>query len=253
MGGSIITDKRSGNPVVRTRLVRRLAREVVRNLHSPLILLFGAGSFGHPLAHQYRLSGRPLSADAFTGMAKTISAVRRLGGALADIFLEEGVRVVPLQTSSFTRQEKGKLVVINYSLIEDILSYGGIPMFGGDVIIADRRRTAIVSADALASELARHFRSRKILFATDVSGVYERFPARAHERPLSVILRKDLRVMTASETIKNSALDVTGAMMGKLHSLLPLRNCTVTIFSGLVPNALTKVLRGEKLGTSIAL
>ncbi len=253
LGGSVITDKRSGKPVIKTRIIQRLAREIASNLHSPLVLLYGAGSFGHPLAHQYRLSGRPLSADALVGVAKTISAVHKLGGMLAEIFLEEGVPIVPLQTSSFVRQEKGKLVITNYPLIEDILSHGGIPMFGGDVVIADHCRTAIASADALAVELIRHFHSRKLLFATDVNGVYERFPPRAHERPLQVILRKELQAMTSSQTVKNTALDVTGAMAGKLKSLLPLRNCTITICNGSLPNTLARVLRGEKIGTRITL
>jgi len=259
-GGSIITDKRSGKPVVRTRLIKRLAREIahvrsnkVAKQHPPLILLYGAGSFGHPLAHKYRLLGRTLSIETLVGMAKTTSTVCKLGIALTDIFLEEGVSVVPLQTSSFVQEQKGKLVITNYPLIEDILSHGGIPMFGGDVIIADRRRTAIVSADTLASELVQHFRSQKLLFATDVNGVYKRFPAQNHEKPLSVISRKELQVMTTSHVVKKIALDVTGAMAGKLRALLPLRNCTVTIFNGLFPNTLTKVLRDEMLGTRIVL
>ena len=253
LGGSIITDKRGEKPVVQTHQVKRLAREIVRNSRSPLILLYGAGSFGHPLAHKHRLSGRALSTDALTGMGETISFVRKLGGVLADIFLGEGVPVVPLQTSSFVREEKGRLITTNYFLIEDILSHGGVPMFGGDVLIADHRRTVIVSADALASELVRHFHSRKLLFATDVDGVNKKFPARAGEQPLSMISRNELRMMVASNTSKESARDVTGAMVGKLRSLLPLRNCAVTIFSGLLPNVLASVLRDEPQGTRITL
>ena len=126
-------------------------------------------------------------------------------------------------------------------------------MFGGAVLIADHRRTVIVSADALASELVRHFHSRKLLFATDVDGVYKKFPARAGEQPLSMISRNELRMMVASNTSKESARDVTGAMVGKLRSLLPLRNCAVTIFSGLLPNVLASVLRDEPQGTRITL
>ncbi len=256
LGGSVSTDKRSGKPILKTRHLRRLAREVARarEPHSPLILLCGAGSFGHPLAHRYRLSGRELSVDALSGAGKTISAVRKLGTALADIFLDEGVPVVPLQTSSFVRQEKGKLIVTNYSLIEDILAHGGVPLFGGDVIVDDHHRTVIASADALASELVKHFHSRRLLFATDVNGVYEKFPAQAHEQPLSIITRKELQAIVASsQPLKGNAHDVTGTMMGKLRSLLPLRNCTITIFNGLLPNTLAKVLRGEKEGTSVVL
>lgn len=248
----MITAKRSGKPIVRTRRVRQIAREIA-GASRHLILLYGGGSFGHPLAHQYKLSGKVLSKSSIVGIAKTISAMRTLGNALADIFLAEGVPVVPLQTSSFVREQKGRLIITNHALIEDILSHGGVPMFGGDVVIADRRRTVIASADRLAAELARHFRSHNILFATDVDGVYKKFPARANELPLSVILRKELKVMAAKKIAGKNSLDVTGAMGGKLRALLSLRNCTVTIFNGLCRGVLCKVLRGEAQGTRIVL
>ena len=103
-------------------------------------------------------------------MGETISFVRKLGGVLADIFLGEGVPVVPLQTSSFVREEKGRLIITNYFLIEDILSHGGVPMFGGDVLIADHRRTVIVS---LTHSLQNSFDIFTVVnsFATDVDGV----------------------------------------------------------------------------------
>lgn len=260
LGGSIITDKWAGKPVVRTRHVKRFAREIfhacfdrARGSRIPLVLLYGGGSFGHPLAHKYKVSERALSINSIVGAAKTISAMRKLGTVLTDIFLEERVPVVPLQTSSFVQQRNGKLIFTNYSMIEDILSHGGVPLLGGDVIIADHRRTVIASADRLASELAQHFHSRKLLFATDVNGVYKKFPARAHELPLSIIRRKELRVMVASQTLRNGALDVTGAMTGKLRSLLTLRNCTIIIFNGLLQNVLAGVLRGKMHGTRIKL
>jgi len=253
LGGSIVTEKDATKPVIRTRQVKRLAQEIFhaygsdkRESHSPLVLLYGAGSFGHPLAHEYQLSGRALSHDTIVGMTKTTHSMRKLGGALTDIFLKEGVPVVPLQTSAFVREQHGKLIVTNYSLIEDILAHGGIPLLGGDVIIADHHHTAIVSADRLASELARHFHSRKLLFATDVSGVYKKFPAQAHEHPIPIMGREELSNMVASQSTKDSKRDVTGAMGGKLRALLSLRNCAVIIFNGLERDALTHVLRGDK-------
>ena len=253
LGGSIVTDKRGGKPVVNTRRVKRLAREVASAKRSPLILLYGGGSFGHPLAHKYQLSGRALSRDSLVGAGKTISAMRELGGALTDVFLDVGVPVVPLQTSSFVQERKGRIIITNYSIIEDILLHGGVPLLGGDVILADHRRTAIASADRLASELVRHFHSRRLLFATDVNGVYKRFPPRAKESPLDIIRRGELRDAAKAQTSERTALDVTGAMAGKLRSLLSLRNCEVNIFSGLIPGVLRNVLRGEMHGTRVVL
>ncbi len=251
LGGSVITDKRSGNPVVKTTHVRQLAR-VIAKTRVPLILLYGGGSFGHPLAHQYKLSDRVLSPAAIMGVAKTVTAMRALGGTLTEIFLSEGVPVVPLQTSSLVYQRGGKLVITNYSLIEEILAYGGVPLLGGDVMLTDQHRTAIVSADQLATELARHFHSHKILFATDVDGVYEKFPPRGDEQPLSEISRAELRTMRVSRATQKGA-DVTGAMGGKLQSLLPLRQTEVIIFNGLKRGTLAEVLRGKKRGTRISL
>ena len=44
--------------------------------------------------------------------------------------------------------------------------------------------------------------------------VCKKFPARAGEQPLSMISRNELRMMVASNTSKESARDVTGAMVG---------------------------------------
>lgn len=261
LGGSVVTDKEGREAVVRVRLVKRLAREVAevcfpragRGRPPHLVILYGGGSFGHPLAHKYRLSGRKLSKETFAGAGRTISAMRKLGTRLADMFLDAGVPTVPLQTSSFVEQRREKIVIKDYSFIETILECGGVPLLGGDVVIADRRQTAIASADTLASALAKHFHSRKLLFATDVGGVYKRYPPQVGEKPLPVIHRETLRGMTLSRSSSSRAHDVTGAMAGKLRALLSLRNCEVIVFSGLIPGVLASVLRGESHGTRIRL
>ncbi|OGG71844.1 hypothetical protein A3E65_02815 [Candidatus Kaiserbacteria bacterium RIFCSPHIGHO2_12_FULL_56_13] len=89
LGGSIITEKKSGKPVARVREIKRLAREIAKaHRGRPLILLYGGGSFGHPLARQYRLSGRALSRGAFFGLGKTSAAMRVLGEVLAGALMD---------------------------------------------------------------------------------------------------------------------------------------------------------------------
>jgi len=260
LGGSVITAKQSGKPMLRTRFVRRLAEEIAEwysaapfKKRTRLVLLYGAGSFGHPLAHRYRLQDKDLDAEDLIGVGRTIAAMRELGTRLADIFLDAGIPIIPLQTSSFVQKKKDHVVCKDYSLIEDILRAGGVPFFGGDVVIADGRRTAIASADTLAAALAAHFRARRILFATDVGGVYRRFPPRRGERAFPVVHRKELQGMLKKRASDDSPLDVTGAMMGKLRALLPLRNCTVVIFDATKAGSLAEVLRNRKRGTIVAL
>ncbi len=259
LGGSIITAKESGRPVLETRRIKHLAKEVAKwyfvaraQRSTRLILLYGGGSFGHPLAHRYKLQNKVLSERNMVGAGRTILAMRELGNRLADIFLDAGIPVVPLQTSSFVREKQGHVLFEDYSIIETILARGGVPLLGGDVVIADDRQTAIASGDELATALAGHFHARKLLFVTNVNGVYKEFPPRRGERPLPIIRRKELRRLLAPRAAE-SAHDVTGAMMGKLHALLPLRHCEVKIFSALAPGSLAGALSGGSRGTSILL
>src|SRR3990167_3872573 len=143
LGGSIITEKKSGKPVARVREIKRLAGQ------SPL-------------------SGGALSREAFFGLGKTSAAMRVLGGVLAGALMDEGTPIVPLQTSAFVKEEKGRLISTNLPLLKTILAKGGVPLLGGDGVIADGRRVEIASADRLATLFARHFNSREVFFATDV-------------------------------------------------------------------------------------
>ncbi len=255
LGGSIVTDKRRARAVIRIRVVKRiageLARLVSRQPNLRLIVLYGGGSFGHPLARRYRLAEKPLAAENFVGVGHTIAAMRELGTRLAGLFLAAGLPVVPLQTSSLVRRRRGKLVFADRSLVATILRHGGIPLLGGDVVIAEGRQTAIASADALAAALAMRFRRRRILFATDVDGVYPRFPPRRGERPLRLINRRLLRRLTAALKAGQIPRDVTGAMGGKLRAIAALESCSVEIFNGTVPGAITDVFRKKRRGTVI--
>ena len=104
LGGSVITNKRVGKPVVRVRHVKQLAREVsrvcldgARGSRPPLILLYGGGSFGHPLAHRYQLSGKMLSIDSLNSTifnGGLFKALRPVGQSQATSTLGAG-RVNP--------------------------------------------------------------------------------------------------------------------------------------------------------------
>jgi isopentenyl phosphate kinase len=256
LGGSIITDKKAGKPALSARakeIVREVARVRPHMKRSRLIVLYGGGSFGHPLAHRYRLLDRPLSLHTLMGVGHTVSQMRELGTRLAMLFLEAGIPVLPLQTSSFTYVRRGHLHFSGLSILETVLENGGVPLFGGDVAFSDSTRTAIVSADALAVELARKFKNPRLFFATDTDGVYAVFPPRANERPLAVLDRAGVRKLLKTQKITATDTDVTGAMPGKLRALLSVRNTTTMIFNGNTRGSLGKILRGERLGTRIVL
>lgn len=236
--------------------VQEIAREIARarsKKKGHLVILYGGGSFGHPLAHRHRLKDRLLSVGALVGAGYTISSMRELGNHLATLFLDAGIPVVPLQTSSFVSMRRGRLH-FSHTMIETILKNGGVPLLGGDVVFSDKR-TAIASADTLAARLAQKFKKTRLFFATDVDGVYATFPPRIHERPVALLDldRVTLKKLLKRSRTKNEGTDVTGAMQGKLRALLDVHNVTTMIFNGNTRGVIADVLSGKRKGTQIRL
>lgn len=257
LGGSIITDKKSGRPLLRTRRIREIAHEIARVRSKKrdlrLILLHGAGSFAHPLAHRYRLLDRALSADALEGVGHTILATRELGNHLCGALLNAGIPAVPLQTSSFMRVRRGRLYFTNFSILETILNDGGIPLLGGDVVFSDKARTAIASADGIAVLLAKKLKKTRMYFASDTDGVYASFPPRKGEHSLATLDRAGIKSLLENQSLRAVRTDVTGAMLGKLLALLGARDTVATIFNGNTRGVLADVLLGKKRGTRVVL
>lgn len=253
LGGSVLSHKRSGRAVLRTRVVRAilddLARLRRRQPQLRCVLLHGAGSFGHPLAYRYGLVGGQLGRGRSTaGYVTTLQSIRQLANDLAAIGHRAGLPIVPLQASAITVRTPRRTSLLNLPLIRTLLAHDLIPLLGGDVLVDRRGRTSIVSADDLAVSLARAFNSKTLVFLTDVDGVivgHRRAPARR-------LGRRDLERLTARHRTVLAPHDVTGGMLGKLAQLLALRRRRVIVGSGLRPASLSGALSGRS-GTTISL
>ena len=257
LGGSILTLKKSGRPVIRKELVKRIAQEVSRSIrsfpHLRLVLLHGAGSFGHPLAQQYGLLDKGLTRQKVRGAGETILSMRILANRLSQIFLDAEVPVVPIQSGTLARKEGEGLVFHQLSVVEDILFSGGVPLVGGDVMFPGDRRVSVVSADRLAVFLSKHFVGSRLLFATDVGGVYETFPPTRGSHPIFSLSRADFENLLSTFSDQARAQDVTGGMEGKLRCLLDLSGRTTFVFNGKLPRIVSRALAGEHVGTRIYL
>ena len=256
LGGSIITDKKSGRPRMRLARVKQIAREIATARSKmpglKLIILYGGGSYGHPLAHRFRVHERPLSADAFMGIGYTVTAMRELGTRLAKVLLDAGIPVLPLQTSSLGRLRRDSFAFTDASLIKTAVSNGGIPLLGGDVVFSERNRSVIVSADIIAVAMASIFKNTRILFATDTDGVYPSFPPKKGVRPYAELYHAGIRrILKRLGTHDNLSTDVTGAMGGKLRALLNTPTAHAMIFNGNKNGIFGRVLLGKKEGTYV--
>ena len=237
IGGSIITEKASGKPKIKKSVVTQIVKElkIFTKLFpdAKIILLHGAGSFGHPLVYEYKLTEKPLVGRQLLGFTKTVLAMRNLANQMTEIFISNQLPILPLQTSALNMQ--------NIDHLKDFLDAGFIPMLGGDMGLTEVNKAVVISADRLAILFSKKFPNSKIIFATDVEGVFENFYAE-NKKLISNMSRKELEGIILKMEQQKSRYDVTGGMAGKLQELLNIKNKEVIIFNGMKAKNLTKAL-----------
>lgn len=251
LGGSVVTDKMNVRPKIRESAVKQIAVElkkfIKRYPKTKIILLHGAGSFGHPLVYRHKLLEHPLKGPRILGFAKTICSMRQMANSLTDIFRTAKLPVLPIQASAVLSEKNNKICLSNVPSLKQMLDAGFIPLLGGDMAITKKKRAVVVSADTLAVLLAKAFTNSRIVFASDVDGVLD------NGRPFDFLSRKNLEILLKKMSYKKSQRDVTGGMAGKLKNILNLKGKNVIIFNGLKSGGLTKALLGKPIGTRLEL
>jgi len=254
LGGSVITAKHSRRPVFRSMPTLRLARELAgyarRHPGTALVILHGAGSFGHPLAHAYGLVNGQPTRRRLAGLALTQASMLRLNARVVGALQTAGLAAVGVATHQIVQKKRHRIRIAKWRVVNDLVSRGQTPVLYGDAILTGDGKTDIVSADDLAVELSRLMSVRRIIFATDVDGVYRNDGRRDRIPRLS---RSAMRAMVLQKSPGQSAADVTGGMLGKLGRLASLRRTTVAIVNGQKPGRLGQSLRGRNVGTLIRL
>ncbi len=252
LGGAVITRKRE---VERTRpkVLARLATEIAGAQGCRLIVLHGAGSFGHPGALRFGLARPPSAGEPparrARGAAIVAAEVRRLHLAVLRALVEAGASPasVPMATHALNRE--GALVALDPSPFVAAVGLGQMPVSFGDVVPDDRWGTSILSADTIAVVLARTLHPARVVFVSDVPGVYEG-PARGRRSVVPEVTDQTLAELAPAR----AGPDVTGGIRGKVAAMLEIARAGVdaALISGLSDGALSRALRGESVHGSWA-
>jgi isopentenyl phosphate kinase len=245
LGGSVLTRKREAARV-RAKVLARLSAEVATGAVGPVILLHGAGSFGHPGALRFGLAKPPAEATAAhraRGAAIVASEVRRLHGLVLRALIEAGVNAWSVPAATVAAGSAGELARFDPLPFSAALERGVVPVSFGDVVPDDRWGFSILSADAIAVELVRRLGAQKVLFVSDVDGVLESPPG--HGRPV-IRPRVDAAVLEGLLPGAGGP-DVTGGIRGKVRAMLAVgaMGADAGLISGLRHDSLRRALRGE--------
>jgi isopentenyl phosphate kinase len=213
LGGSVITDKRRAFKADQ-RSMHRIAKELAR-VPDKLILLNGAGSFGHIPVRRFGLD-EGSSKRKVRSFARTKLQLLRLQEMLVSVLCRHGIPVVPFTPSSFMMARSGRLCRAELAPIRKFSELGLVPLFGGDLVPDLEQGWRVVSADQMAAWIAPRIGASIIIYGTDVDGVYSSDPkiCRGAEL-LKTISCREIRGIAGSAGGSRMP-DVTAGMQGKL-------------------------------------
>lgn len=257
LGGSVVTYKDSPAPKARLDTIKRLAKEIAQIYHQnkyQLILVHGAGSFGHPIAEQYNLHQGMKTKQQKMAFNLMDQQVLELNSIIMESLLKCGVPVISLPPRSFVKQSAGRFDGFDYQLIQSYLDQGQVPVLFGDGVLDDKWGCSILSGDTIVSFLAKKLKAAKVIFLSDVDGIYTGDP----KTDQAARLITEINNSNFDEVIKGltptNRHDVTGEMQGKIISLQRgLKGLPVVIVNGLKARILQKALMPASIGTKLLL
>ena len=257
IGGSILTNKDSTSEVDELSL-KRIASEIKSSMdNSPkhLVIVHGAGSFGHPPAKKYKI-GEAFDESEYPqkrlGFCEIQNQVKKLNMYICEAFINEGLPAIAVPASGFITATNKRITDGNLDLFETYLEKGFVPVIYGDVGLDNELEFCVICGDQLIQYLAKNLNPEQVILGTDVDGVYNKNP-KTHDDAIFFDKFTSLEELDTFEGTTN--VDVTGGMVGKIKELLYLADLGIEskIINAEVEGNIFKVLEKKEVkGTVIS-
>ena len=173
IGGSIITDK-SKYKKPNTQLISNIAEVLGRNwglIKGKLILIHGAGSFGHLPVKKYNIENGIKNEVDKLGFADTHQSCAELSGILTSKLIERGIPTISIPPAALIKTNKGRITKFDKDIIFEYLEKEYLPILYGDMVLDDDKGGIACSGDQIISYLGKW--ADEILIATNVNGVLD--------------------------------------------------------------------------------
>lgn len=253
LGGALITDK-STPYTMREAIIENAAKEIKECIDSGLIeelvLIHGVGSFGHPPVLKYELYKGFTNPGQLMHLSNTQQIVNQLRNKIAEIFKNNGIPINLLHASSLVIGNKMKITDYMFEALKGYLSLGMVPLIGGDMMYDTGMGFSVCSGDQLSVVISREIKAHRLVFATDVAGIYDSDPKINKEASLI----REININEVETIIKqldeSKTADASGRMKGKLMTLISIKDLIkngldTVILSMMQPNTLKNFLVGK--------
>ncbi len=243
LGGSVITDKKEYRKFNK-EIVSRLCREI-RESEQEVIVVHGAGSFGHVLAKKYSLNDGYNSEEQIPAVAQVCYDVRELNSMVIAELINAGIPAVSIPPGSCFVMDDKKMIIDNPEVIKTFISKGIMPVLFGDVVLDRKLGFAIGSGDQIMERLDEILDIEKVIFVSDIDGLFDSDPKKNPNAKFYPIVDKNIVDSVKSDS---SVDDVTGGVYEKMQAMLRMsredRECILV--NGNVEGRLLSILKGEE-------
>jgi isopentenyl phosphate kinase len=248
LGGSVITTKGEG-PRIRDGVLDRLAGELA-DAPGEVVLVHGAGSYGHPLARAHDLD-EGVETDELAPLSQVHRQVRELNLAVLDTVADQAGPCLTVSPYGQLGCNDGQPGGWNLVPVHRTLELDAIPVLHGDIVLDTAREVTVLSGDTIAIELARFLDADQVVFALDQPGAYSHPPEDADAELLREPDFAELR--EARDRAKSEATDATGGMATKLDATMAIARAgtEVALVDGTEPGRLRDALHGDLDGTHV--
>lgn len=241
LGGSVVIDKDAQETVDEAALERAsgtIGDAMAEGRLSSLVLVHGAGSFGHRYAAKHGVSTTDGTHDA-TAVAEIHASMGRLNDAVNGALRDAGVPAVPVHPYSVAARDADADLSLPTASVETQLGEGFVPVLFGDVVAHEGKGATILSGDEIVTSLATSLGADRVGLCSTVPGVFNESG--------DVVDRIDDFDDVAGALGASGSTDVTGGMAGKVRALLAL-SAPAWVFG---PDDLEAFLVGGSPGTEI--
>ncbi|WP_049926914.1 isopentenyl phosphate kinase [Halopiger goleimassiliensis] len=241
LGGSVITEKDRPETLDGPALERAadvIAAALEDRDPEGLVLVHGAGSFGHHYASEHGVDTTAGTHDA--GAVLDIhGAMKTLDEFVLARLRDRDVPAVPVHPFSAGHRDAAGELDLHTGQVGTLVAEGFVPVLHGDVIAHAGEGATIISGDEVVTRVATDLEADCVGLCSTVPGVLDADDAVIDE----ITAFEDV----ASVLGASDATDVTGGMAGKVQTLLDLE-AEASIF-GL--DDLTAFFDGANPGTTI--
>jgi len=242
LGGSVITDK-SEYKRFRKDVVSRLCNEI-RASGKEVMIVHGAGSFGHVLAKEFELNKGYVRKEQINAAAKVSLDVRELNNMVVAELIAAGIPAVSIPTGSCFLMDDDELLMNDPEILQRYNELNIVPVMFGDVVLDRKKRFGICSGDKIMEYLSDIFSPETVIFVSDIDGLYDRDPKITKDAKLITDVNEDVFDRIPAET---TVADVTGGVHAKMRTMLDLcsdgRDCILV--NGTVEGRLLSLLKGK--------